>query len=36
MRIVFLIIFAACVLVLALNGCSKGEEHGLALTRSDG
>jgi hypothetical protein len=36
MRIVFLIIFAACVLALALNGCSKREEHGLALKWSDG
>jgi hypothetical protein len=36
MRVAFLIIFAFCIAILALNGCSRHEEHGLPLQWSSG
>jgi hypothetical protein len=36
MRIVFLIVFAGCIAIVALSGCSTREEHGLPLQWSDG
>jgi hypothetical protein len=36
MKIVFLIIFAAAMAIIVLNGCSTREEHGLPLRWSNG
>jgi len=36
MKIVVLIIFAATIAIIALNGCSTREEHGLPLRWGNG
>jgi hypothetical protein len=36
MRVIFLIFFAGAMTIVALDGCSAREEHGLDLRWSDG